>query len=254
MKKFLLVFCLSAAMLMSAAIAQADSVSWTYDVSVKLTDMVFGDGTTGKPYSNADGSTWYWGQGKPYSSLAAVGGSGSITSDGQIVNGITLTHSNNVLNGNSKTLKSGTIQTTVKLIADDDVEAYTVSNKLSFGFYETPNNGKGYDNDIFYMTSAQIMSSVAEFVYNGETYYVYLHATLQALEGEYLKMAQKNGGFSSSTQLYGWTTLEGGSNGNDYELKLVVSTTPPSVPVPAAVWLMGTGVAGLMAMKRRNKK
>lgn len=56
--------------------------------------------------------------------------------------------------------------------------------------------------------------------------------------------------------------LEGGSvfiglnvtGGNGVEVILAMSTQPFSaVPVPGAVWLMGTGLAGLMALRKRNK-
>lgn len=253
MKKFLLTLCIGAALLMSATVAQADSVSWRYNVDVTLADMIFSRGD-GAHYASPDGSTYYWGGYGNFSSLKSVGGSGVITSDGQVVRGVTLTHNNQVINGTNQLLTGGTIYTNVTITANGTHDVFNVRNRLDFHFYETPNEGRGYDNDIFYMTASEIMSSVANFSYGGDTYYVYLHADLEPLTGQYLRMAQRDGGYSSSTQLYGWTTMEGQSHSNAYELSLVISKKPPVVPVPAAVWLMGTGLAGLAAMKRRAKK
>lgn len=260
MKKFLLAFCLSAAMVMSAAVAQADIVTdWTYTTTGVLKDITWTSGSDGYagPYGSAlnGGYTEYrWGNNATTNSGLTVGSySGSLTTEGTAVNGLLITHHNNALSASYKTLAGGTIFATIELTGDGGLASYKVTSSINFSFYETPNTGD-YQNDIFYMTASEIMKGVGDFTYNGERYYVYLHSNIQALEGEYLRMAQEHGGYSSDTILYGWTTLEGETFSNGYQLSLRISQTPPSVPVPGAVWLMGTGIAGLVAMKRRGKK
>lgn len=187
------------------------------------------------------------------SGLTVAGSSGSIGTDGGAVDGVTVTHHNTAISGTYKTLTQGTIFTTVALSSPETNVSYTVGSALDFYFLETPNDGKGTDNDIFFMTQAEIIKSLGSFNVDGVDYYVSIYTKLQALTGDYLKLAQQSLGVSSDTVLYGWTTLEGQTLLNGYDLKLTVSLNPPAVPVPAAVWLMGTGTAGLAAMKRRQR-
>lgn len=261
MKKRLLVLCMSVAMLVCATVAQAAVVyDWSYttvgvvkDVSW-TTDRQDGDaGGVGAPI-NGGYTEYKWGGAGANSGLTIDSYSGAIVTEGTSQGGIRITHFNEPIYDTFKTLAGGTIFTTIELSGDGGLANYKVNSSISFGFFETPNDGVGYDDDIFYMTASEIMKGVGDFTYNGERYYVYLHSSVKALEGEYLRMAQEHGGYDFGTILYGWTTKEGETYSNGYDLTLRISQTPPNVPVPAAVWLMGTGLAGLAAMKRRGKK
>ena len=260
MKRVLLVLSLVCAMFMSATIAKADIVNdWTYKTTGVLKDVTWSGGFPGWYGAVGHGvnggyTEYQWGDNKQLTSGLVVDSyEGNITTEGSAEKGLLITHRNENVNSSYKMLTGGTIFTTIEISGDNGQAAYEVTSSIDFKFYETPNDGVGYDDDIFFMTASEIMKGVGDFTYGGQRYYVYLHSNIQALEGEYLKMAQEYGNYTSDTPLYGWTTKEGESLSNAYELSLKISRTPPVVPVPAAVWLMGTGLAGLMALKRRNK-
>ena len=42
--------------------------------------------------------------------------------------------------------------------------------------------------------------------------------------------------------------------GNELCVAMIVTDPPTSVPIPAAVWLLGSGLLGLVAIRRRHKK
>jgi hypothetical protein len=49
--------------------------------------------------------------------------------------------------------------------------------------------------------------------------------------------------------------IEGFANGTSgYGGNLATFAVPPEVPIPGAVWLFGTGIAGLVLMQRRRKQ
>lgn len=270
MKRLLISMFVCAALLVPAAMAKADVIyDWTYDTKVVIMNYAWSSGAAGQTYSGYkrveydtptgtkavygdSGVKWGGLSGLANSGLTLEGAQGEIVTNGASVAGVTVTHVNNTIDNRYKSLTGGTIFTAVTLKHDNF--SYTVSSSLDFHFMETVNEGKGYDNDIYFMTEAEIMKSLGSFEYDGTVYYVSIYTKLQALEGEYLAMAQKELGLDSSVMLYGWTTEEGANRSTTYDLQLMVSLTPPPVPVPGAVWLMGTGLAGLVAMKRRNKK
>lgn len=264
MKKVLLTLSLVCAVFMSAATAQADSIiyNWNYTSTAFLTNMEFDNsanqgvaGTTNgtaHDFNGVSGNTSYvWGQaGGANSGLTVAGASGQIVTDGSAVAGVEVTHHNNTLAYGYKSLVSGTIFTVVELQAGN--QTIVGSSALNFRFYETVNTGV-HDDDIFFTTAAEINSSLGSVELDGVKYYISLYTKMQALTGDTLAFAQQYAGVSADTMLYGWTTPEGGTVEKPYELSLHVSTTPPVVPVPGAVWLMGTGLAGLAALRRRNK-
>lgn len=256
------------AVLLVPATAMADVITdWSYNASVVLTDIKWGDGwegiagpvgssstlsydTPGGKESVTGHGAYRWGNSDTINSGVSVeGSSGTISTNGSSIKGISVTHSNKTLTFGYKQLVSGTIFTAVTLTGGG--ETHTVGSALDFHFLETMNYGVGYDDDIFFMTQAEIMKSLGSFKIDGVDYYVALYTRLGELTGKYLEMARNALGVGDDVMLYGWTTEEGQSLTNAYDLKLTVSLTPPSVPVPGAVWLMGTGIAGLAAMRRR---
>lgn len=59
-------------------------------------------------------------------------------------------------------------------------------------------------------------------------------------------------GLTSGTPLYYWYTT-GASQHMAFQLSAFNANVDPyATPIPGAVWLMGTGVAGLIALRRRN--
>lgn len=271
MKKLLRAFCFMAVLLMPAT-AMADVITdWSYSTSGMFLNMTFGgpgtlDGIAGPTgaaltlgYDTPAGkqtisgySAYHWGTDTANSGVTIEGGSGTITTDGSSVSGVSVTHHNKTLNSAYKLLTGGTIFSAVTLTNGNN--SHTVGNSLDFNFLETYNYGVGYDDDIFFMTNSEIMKSLGSFVLDGVEYYVAIYTRLRSLTGEYLRMAQEAIGVGNDVMLYGWTTKEGETITNAYDLSLTVSLTPPTVPVPAAVWLMGTGIAGLAALRRRANK
>lgn len=268
MKKLLLACSLCLAMLLPVSVAQADIIqNWSYSTDAIFTKMSWSGNVFLKPgvlgpagsskYINYNGqsvsgySKYNWGNSYSISSsLDVAGASGMVVANGDNVTGLTINHKNMPIH--TKSLTSGTILTSITLSGDGGKANFNISSALNFHFIETPNVGN-YQNDIFFMTQEEIMKSVGQFTYEGIEYEVSIHTNVKALESEYLNMAQTALGVSSSTILYGWTTEENQNKSNVYELSLEVSYNPPVVPVPAAVWLMGTGLAGLAALKRRKK-
>lgn len=65
-------------------------------------------------------------------------------------------------------------------------------------------------------------------------------------------------GFAGSAVLAAgdyFLNIEGFANGTSgYGGNLATFATPPEVPLPGAVWLFGTGLAGLIVMQRRRKR
>lgn len=57
------------------------------------------------------------------------------------------------------------------------------------------------------------------------------------------------GPYPGTFPLEGWT---GDSYGGDYTINFTPATTP--VPIPGAVWLLGSGLLGLVGLRRRFKK
>lgn len=271
MKKLLLSLCISAAMLMSAALAQAAVIyDWSYSATASLTDMQFstpvivtapGPSTVGGAI-NGGYAEYRWGQNDDVSKnsgLRVEGHNSTVTANGVSSAGITITHYNKPVTMGVSTLEGGTISASITFSAGAGA-SYTVNTSLSFSFFETPNeleDSSGaaipteFTDDIFFMTASEVMKSVGSFVHDGERYVVSLQSSLQPLTGEYLRMAQEAGNYSSDTILYGWTTKEDKDFTNNYELSLTVTHAP--VPVPGAVWLMGTGLAGLVGLRRRNR-
>lgn len=254
MKKILLSCSFALMLLCAASMAQAEALTWYYETNAMFKNMQFGNGTSNGmiSYNPAQGPEFKWGDSATkHSGVKVDGNSGTIITDGEFQRGITVTHRNNSISAQYKTLVSGTIFTTVdlKLNASSPV-LHSLDISMDFHFLETTNSGN-YQNDIFFMTRGEIMSSVSQFQHEGETYYVYLHGELQELTGDYLRMAQQ--AYGAEVPLFGWTTLEGQTLQNAYNLSLLVSKTPPT-PIPGTVLLFGAGMGGLAMLRRKMSK
>lgn len=79
---------------------------------------------------------------------------------------------------------------------------------------------------------------------------------LQQLEGKVYEDALAALGLAAGTTLWGvYVPGDGVAREISFDIRGYANDPyAPAVPVPAAAWLMGTGVAGLIALRRRNKK
>lgn len=101
---------------------------------------------------------------------------------------------------------------------------------------------------------------LGEIIYNGVSYYFDIVSDMSnnkatQLTGQAYEDAIVSSGLDYGTELWGWNIKDGGKV--HWKFDIVVTTQdrkPPAVPVPGAVWLMGTGLAGLAVMRRKNKK
>lgn len=250
-------------MLVGASLAQATIITeWSYTAEAVFLDVTTRDskhygvfGPVGEmtelKYNGltTSGYTEYrWGSADRNSGLSLTGASGTVVTNGDSATGVKITHRNQVIPDFYTHFKSASIFTVIKLMGGG--EEVTITSTLPFTFKETVNSVKDADRDIFFMTQQEVIKHLGEFSVDGQTYSVSMEGALQELTGNYLRLAQEFLGVGSDVMLYGWTTAEGFTEENLYDLKLSVN----AVPIPGAVWLMGTGLAGLAAMRRRARK
>lgn len=103
---------------------------------------------------------------------------------------------------------------------------------------------------------------MGSIVQNGKEYFFYAVNDMSKLkkselEGNLYDQALANIGGAADTELYGWFAKPGGNIHFKFDIIVTdkdLAPSPPSVPVPAAAWLMGTGLAGLAALRRRSQK
>lgn len=196
----------------------------------------------------------------------------------EIGKGISLTHWNNVLNGNFATLTGATITDTITLTpqlpnAGSSTPGPTLT--FSFNFRETPNNGAGgvcadglsaVDNyaystnpsgggcpDLFGFTGTSVVNQ--SFVYESVTYFasvLFLNAdgTLDTVGIPALLAGECDALGFGSTTCFGFKTLEGEATTKRFGV--AISAAPLSVPEPGSLALIGLAVLGLGIMRART--
>lgn len=200
-----------------------------------------------------------------------------ILTTGEIGKGISLTHWNNVLDGNFSTLLGATITDTITLTPQQPVAGSSLPGPtltFSFNFRETPNDGNnngvcadglsainnyGYSAagggcpDLFGFTTTNVVNQ--SFVYDSVTYFasvLFLKAdgsldTIgipQLLAGECSAL-----GFGSTT-CFGFKTTEGQETTKRFGV--AISAQPLPVPEPGTLALMGLAILGLGAIRARK--
>lgn len=275
MKRLFLVFALLASLVLIAGTASAANTKWYgQNTNSTITDVVWngiaGAHTSSTP-KTVNGQAGYgkynWGNGlKAQTDTHSVDVKFDLdlkTVKGYDYYGYEL----NYLHMDFDTAKKDVIGTQ---IAPSKITTYIASD-FSYGGYASssrPTTTLGASVDFFYKetTAGTLVYMVDYFVKlgsinkDGQDYFFYAVADISQMEktkltGELYEEARANIGAPVGTPLYGWFAKPGASV--HFKFDIVVTDkdmAPAAVPVPAAVWLMGTGVAGLVALRRRNGK
>lgn len=121
------------------------------------------------------------------------------------------------------------------------------------------------DTDLVYLHNE--FFRLGELTYGDTTYYFDVQIDISLghkyvqLEGELYDQAYNHAISMGSNMAYGdalWGQYLGANDEVHFKFDLLAMTKDrlpkaPPVPVPGAVWLMGTGLAGLVAMRRKQK-
>lgn len=104
------------------------------------------------------------------------------------------------------------------------------------------------DVSYFIIDPANMSAFSKTFIVDGIEYETRLSAP--TLKDEELAWAQNYLNVGSDVTIFGWTAGYMSQGSVFFDLQTGYQSN--AVPVPAAVWLMGSGLAGLMALKRKN--
>lgn len=158
-------------------------------------------------------------------------------------------------------------------IAPTRIQAYIASD-FSWGGYANKNNPVvgtlGTYIDFYYMETATgtLVYTVGNsfkmgsLTQDGEEYFFYAvndmsKLSKSTLEGDLYDQALANlGGVPADAGLYGLFAKPGKTV--HFKFDIIVTDrdffpSPPAIPIPGAAWLMGTGLAGLAAMRRHRR-
>lgn len=188
-------------------------------------------GPSGMVTSGDNTDSFSWGTGNPPSSLDYAGTSFNEDENNAFVFG-TLTHTNGVI---SIPTRADTVDLSVTLNFTSPT-VLSESFLFNLSLITTPNTGTPDENADIVNFDNTVPSNF--FSHNGIDY------TL-----EFLGFGTLTG--SGFTIADSFRVLEGGSASVD--LVGQITSTPAVVPVPAAVWLFGTALFGLVGFSRRRK-
>lgn len=266
MKRVLCVFALACAMLLPAGLARAGVVDmWDYTATFSFVDVVMENGDNSNMWNS--GSTLGWGDKdsgnyREFSlhtngpdSMYAVYGADS--------------HFNNWMAPHMEmanplgyaNLMSASVRVSFALTPDNGSgDVVNVSVDMPFYFASLEDDyGQGMNYMVVLDNGNWTYIDPVEFVYDGMVYEIVLfwnqdfhgHSTASWTPAEGIRNIL---GLGADQEFHVMHMADG--EGWYMEMWIGVDTldirAASAVPVPAAVWLMGTGLAGLMALKRRN--
>lgn len=157
-------------------------------------------------------------------------------------------------------LKQGTAEFNFKMTEyANSKNAYDFNTSMDFYLYETANGG-------YWLMFSQLAWSLGRVTdANGAEYEMYLRLkdtptfeeagyTNMKLHSEYADML-KYFNFADGQDLFGFYIPDGEERHIAFTLGgYGDNVNPYAAPIPGAVWLMGSGVAGLIALRRRSQK
>lgn len=272
MKKLLITLAVICAMLVPVATAQAEKIDrWTATTVVAYDNMNFVSGSYPPGYSatyehTVGGKKLYsyyrWGETNPPNALS--GGSfgpyylNTGQSDGRRAYSYV---TNNPVPITSTALKSGDVVIGTTLKHNSMSEAYEIVTTLHFGYFETLNRPDGTKSDVFFITDKWLAEATTPHTFTvGDHVYEFKLTVegdhLEKLTGAALNTAKSQiSSYDYNSVIYGMIIPEAISYSLFYNVEVIYKgPKTPVVPIPGAVWLMGTGLAGLVAVRRRQKK
>lgn len=268
MKRFLFVFGLLFVFCCGASYAQAEPVAnWNISYNISFTDVIMRDGSTAATWSNNNSFGWSNSYGE--SATLSYKGSGSMTtvnsgpnSSDYFSGNILFTATSNMSGAHMSDVKGLTIKYDLVFTpTENSSKSVSASIEMPVYFYsgDLGLNDDGL-NDIygkFNMIVLQNTAAPATFVFDGIVYEFDLWqyggggggpAWLRSSAHADAIVADL-GLESASGYIFPWPV-----NLFDIYIDGYARGPAPAVPVPAAVWLLGSGLAGLGIVKRRMRK
>ncbi len=262
--------------MLGAGSAQADLIdgivdAWTVGVMGQF-DCGTASFEAGSGSSSCAAQTMSWGSttttsGLDISNLAPA----VVNTNGPAVANTSVTHRNNVLPGGSTSLDSVVLQSTLSLTPFSPPAPGLPPQTLDFliEFQETPNGGSGgvcadggptgvgiNSNgcaDIFVISQNALNFAFDYPLLNGnpgtQTYFISFFEQTGGLNP--LPTAACLAATGSNAPCLGFRTAEG--QDTTFQFAAVITTEPVSVPVPGTLAMLGLGLLGLGAVRRKKK-
>lgn len=157
-------------------------------------------------------------------------------------------------------LTGGTFNMEFQIKNTADKNYSTVSTgPIDFHWWENPDTGASY---LIFTEVAWSLGKVTDS--RGVEHNLYLQLKDQPtaeetsytqLSGDIYNKALAGTGLADGTNLFAWKTPAGKAQYMAFSIGAYAPGADPyAAPIPGAAWLMGSGVAGLIALRRRNQK